>query len=56
MVLPAGTAIPVPEEFLTVMASAQPLLTKYSFSIAGTIRFCAPPEVPVRLRRKLRAV
>jgi hypothetical protein len=26
--LPAGTATPVPVEFLTVIASAQPLLTK----------------------------
>ena len=28
MVLPAGTAMPVPEAFLTVIASAQPLLTR----------------------------
>jgi hypothetical protein len=45
----------VPVEFLTVIASAQPLLTIYTFSIAGTIKFCAPPDVPVRFKRKLRA-
>jgi hypothetical protein len=56
MDFPVGTATPVPVEFLTVMVSAQPLLTRYSFSMAGTIRFCAPPEVPVRFKRKLRAV
>jgi hypothetical protein len=33
MVLPAGTAMPVPDVFLTVTASAKPLLIKYSFSI-----------------------
>jgi hypothetical protein len=31
--LPAGTAIPVPDVFLTVTASANPLLIRYSFSI-----------------------
>jgi hypothetical protein len=56
IVLPAGTATPVPVEFLTVIASAHPLDTMYCFSIAGTIRFWAPPEVPVKFKRKLRAV
>ena len=56
MVLPAGTATPVPVEFLIVIVSAHPLDTMYCFSIAGTIRFCAPPEVPVRFKRRLRAV
>ena len=54
--LPAGTAIPVPVEFLTVTSLAKPLLTMYCFSILGTIKLRAPPEVPVKLRRKLRAV
>jgi hypothetical protein len=54
--LPAGTATPVPELFLMVIVSAHPLFTMYCFSMAGTIRFCAPPDVPVRFNLKLRAV
>jgi hypothetical protein len=58
MDLPAGTAIPVPDVFLTVIASAQVLLIKYSFSIwqpEPKINSRAPPVVPVKLSRKLRA-
>lgn len=56
IVLPAGTATPVPVEFLIVIVSAHPLDTMYCFSIAGTIRFCAPPDVPIKFKRRLRAV
>jgi hypothetical protein len=58
MVLPAGTAIPVPDVFLTVIASAQVLLIRYSLSIwqpEPKIRSRAPPVVPIKLSRKLRA-
>ena len=58
MVLPAGTAIPVPDVFLTVIASAQVLLTKYNFSIwqpEPKIKLRAPPVVPIKLSRKFRA-
>ena len=56
IVLPAGTATPVPVEFLIVIVSAHPLDTMYCFSIAGTMRFCAPPDVPIKFKRRLRAV
>jgi hypothetical protein len=38
MVLPAGTAMPVPVVFLTVIVPSVPLLMIYGFSIAGTMR------------------
>jgi hypothetical protein len=50
--------MPVPDVFLTVTASAKPLLMRYSFSIwqpEPKIRFRAPPEVPVKFKRRLRA-
>ena len=50
--------MPVPDVFFTVTASAKPLLIKYSFSIwqpEPRIKFLAPPEVPVRFKRRLRA-
>jgi hypothetical protein len=53
---PAGRATPVPVEFLIVMVSAQSFCTMYCFSIAGTIKSLAPPEVPVRRSLRLRAV
>jgi hypothetical protein len=56
MDLPAGTAMPVPVVFFTVMVSAQVLLIKYSFSMAGTMRSRAPAVVPVRLSRRFRAI
>ena len=56
MDLPAGTAMPVPVAFFTVMVSAQVLLMKYSFSMAGTMRSRAPAVVPIRLSRRFRAV
>ncbi len=37
--LPAGTATPVPVEFLTVISKPNVLLTMYCFSILGTIKF-----------------
>ena len=52
MVLPDGTPIPEPEEVLTVIVSSVPLFTKYGFSIVGTTKFCAPPDVPVKLSLK----
>jgi hypothetical protein len=55
-VLPVGTAIPVPVAFLTVIVPSVPLLTIYAFSIAGTTRLYPAVAVPVRLRRRLRAV
>jgi hypothetical protein len=51
-----GIATPVPVAFLIVTVSAVSFLTMYCFSIAGTIKFLAPPEVPVSRRRRLRAV
>jgi hypothetical protein len=53
---PAGRATPVPVEFLIVIVSAQSFCTMYCFSIAGTIKSLAPPEVPVRRSLRLRAV
>jgi hypothetical protein len=51
-----GIATPVPVEFFIVIASAQSFCTMYCFSIPGTIRFLAPLVVPVKRKRKLRAV
>jgi hypothetical protein len=51
-----GIATPVPVAFLMVIASAHSFSTMYCFSIAGTIRFLAPPVVPVRRSLRLRAV
>ena len=51
-----GIATPVPVEFLIVTASAQLFWTIYCFSMAGTIRFLAPPVVPIKRRRKFLAV
>jgi hypothetical protein len=53
---PAGIATPVPLEFLIVIVSAQSFCTMYCFSIPGTIKSLAPFELPVRRRRRLRAV
>lgn len=50
-----GTATPVPVEFLIVTTSAQSFCTMYCFSIGGTIKFLAPPVVPVKRKRRLRA-
>ena len=50
--------MPVPVVFLTVTASAKPLFIKYNFSIwqpEPRINSLAPPEVPVRFKRRLRA-
>ena len=55
MVLPVGTAIPVPVVFLTVIVPSVALLMMYAFSIAGTTRLKPAVAVPVRLRRRLRA-
>jgi hypothetical protein len=49
IVQPAGTATPVPVEFLTVTVSVKLLVIMYCFSIAGTISCLAPPETPIRL-------
>jgi hypothetical protein len=56
MVLPVGTAMPVPVVFLTVIVPSVALLMIYGFSIAGTIRLYPAVAAPVRLRRRLRAV
>jgi hypothetical protein len=53
---PAGIATPVPVAFIIVIVSAQSFCTMYCFSIAGTYKFLAPPEVPVRRSLRLRAV
>ena len=58
MVLPAGTATPVPVVFLTVTVSARPLLMMYGLSIwhpEPSMRLRAPPLVPVRFKRRCRA-
>ena len=55
MVLPVGTAMPVPVTFLTVIVPSVALLMIYGFSIAGTMRLNPAVAVPVRLRRTLRA-
>jgi hypothetical protein len=51
-----GIATPVPVAFFIVTASVQSFCTIYCFSIAGTIKFLAPPVVPVKRKRRLRAV
>jgi hypothetical protein len=51
-----GIATPVPVEFLMVTVFAVSFCTMYCFSIFGTINSLAPPVVPVKRRRKLRAV
>jgi hypothetical protein len=51
-----GIATPVPVEFLIVTVFAVSFCTMYCFSIAGTIRSLAPPVVPVKRKRRLRAV
>ena len=58
IVLPGGTAIPVPAVFLTVTASASSFLIMYCFSICKPVprtNCLGPPEVPTRTKRKLRA-
>lgn len=51
-----GIATPVPVAFLIVTVFAVSFCTMYCFSIAGTIKFLAPPVVPVKRKRRLRAV
>ena len=53
---PAGIATPVPVIFLIVTVSVKVLLTKYNFSILGTIKSCGALIVPTKLSLRLRAV
>jgi len=52
---PLGISTPVPAAVLTVTVSARLLLIMYNFSIVGTVKVLAPPEVPVKFNLRLRA-